>query len=140
MRTLFALAIFGFTLLLASQMHGQGIPSPVCNTPATASASAAGNVSIITNNGDQTLLLCSITVQVTQGVAPASYQLQACRSSTCADAYPITPILPGHANLYDSYNLPANPTAQIVLRRGYGLYLTLSGTATAVVQAIYGAY
>lgn len=118
----------------------QGIPSQACNQPATASATSAGNTPIIRNSGDQTILLCSITAQVTQGATPANYQLLACRDNTCTDNYPVTPSLPGHANLFDSYNLPPNPTAQIVLRRGYGLYLSLSGTAVAVVQAIYGAY
>jgi hypothetical protein len=124
----------------ASLHAQQGIPSQACNVPATATASAAGNVSVINNSGDQTIFLCSITAQVTQGSTPANYQLQACTNSTCSTAYPVTPVLPGHANLYDTYNLPPNPTAQIKLRKGYGLYLTLSGTATAVVQAIYGVY
>jgi hypothetical protein len=127
-------------ILWAASAHAQGVPTPVCNTPATASTSASGNVGIVGNSGDQTILLCSITVQVTQGSTPANYQLLACRTAACSDFYPVTPLLPGHANLYDTYNLPPNPSAQIVLRKGYGLYLTLSGAATAVAQVIYGAY
>lgn len=132
--------LLGLALASAGLVHAQGVPAPACNTPATASASASGNVGIVSNSGDQTILLCSITVQVTQGASPANYQLLACRTAACSDSYPVTPILPGHANLYDTYNLPPNPSAQIVLRKGYGLYLSLSGTATAVAQVIYGAY
>lgn len=127
-------------LLCGISAHAQGVPSPVCNTPATAVASTAGNVTVLSNRGDQTFLLCSITAQVTQGTTPANYSLNACTDATCSNSYPVTPVLPGHASLYDTYNLPPNPSAQIVLRKGYGLYLTLSGAAQAVVQAIYGAY
>jgi hypothetical protein len=123
----------------ASQLHAQ-VPTSMCNTPATAVASASGNVQVIGNAGDKTILLCAITTQVTQGATPANYQLQACTDATCATAYAVTPVLPGHANLYDTYNLPPNTDAKIILRKGYGLYITLSGTAQAVVQAIYGAY
>lgn len=128
-------------IICAASAHAQGgIPATACNTPASVRLGNAGTANLIANAGDQTLLLCSVTVQVTQGLAASDYQLLACKDISCSTSYPITPLLPGHASQFDTYNLPANPTAQIVLRKGYGLYITLSGAGVAVAQAIYGAY